>query len=50
MVGKTMKQTWVQLWSMGPYFAGDIPGNIGLIYIGLKYGRYLQSIGSWNGH
>jgi hypothetical protein len=38
--------------SMGiPYkaiFWGDIP--LHRPYIGLIYGRYLQSIGSWNGH
>ena len=27
-----------------PYFVGTFP------YIGLIYGRYLQSVGSWNGH
>ena len=29
-------------------FSGDIP--LHRPYIGLIYGRYLQSIGSWNGH
>ena len=32
------------LYHIRPYFEGISP------YIGLIYGRYLQSIGSWNGH
>ena len=31
-----------------PKIYGDIP--LHRPYIGLIYGRYLQSIGSWNGH
>ena len=30
------------LYHIRPYFGGDIPWNLGLTYIGLIYGRYLQ--------
>ena len=32
-----------------PYFVGRFPWNLGLKHRPNRYGRYLQSIGSWNG-